>query len=143
MNGQARLQFVTWLKNKYPNLYYAAMDQAEMAGGNLAGLGFDPSAIVTATSEPSIWERFSAGALALGSTYLSLQNQRDEMKLNLARAEQGLPPIEAGSTGPVLRTEIDLSDDVVEKIVAGAGVNINKVLIFAAVGLGAFMLLRK
>lgn len=140
MNGnnakKARLQFLTWVKNRFPALYNEAISQAEILEGRmqLNGLGED--------DQPTFWQKVTGGLTSLGTTYLTLKNQRDAMKLNLARAEQGLPPVDAGITAPVIRTEIDLPPDVVAKLTSEAGMNVNKILMFGGAALIAFMLMR-
>ena len=133
--NRARMQFLTWLQDKHPQLYNAVMEKMERAERQqqLSGLG------QTENGE-SWWQKLSGGLLAVGSTYLSLKNQRDAMKLNLARAEQGLPPVDPGITAPVIRTEIDLPPDVVEKITGTAGTQVNKMLLFGAAAIVGIML---
>lgn len=132
--NRARMQFLTWLSDKHPELYNAALERVERQeqAAQLSGLG--------AEEGESWWQKISGGLLAVGSTYLSLKNQRDAMKLNLARAEQGLPPVDPGITAPVIRTEIDLPPDVINKITGTAGVQVNKMLIFGAAAVLAIML---
>lgn len=135
--NRARMQFLTWVRTNFPDLYSEAIAQAEGMTENakLAGLGED--------EQPSFWQKVAGGLTSLGTTYLTLKNQRDAMKLNLERAQQGLPPVDAGVTAPVVRTEIDLPPDVVNKLTAGAGTQVNKVLLFAAVAAGAVWLMQR
>lgn len=128
--AQAQAQFLTWVRKRFPELYFAAVDVADENG--LSGLGAEGD---------SWWQRASGALLGLGTTYLALKNQRDAMRLNLARAEQGLPPVDVSATAPVIRTEIDLPPDVINKLTTGAGTQVNKILLFGGVALLAVMLL--
>ena len=133
---KAQMQFLTWLDNKHPELYDAVMlkimrqDDAK----KMAGLGEEET--------ESMWSKITTGLMAVGTTYLSLKNQRDAMKLNLARAEQGLPPVDAGVTAPIIRTEIDLPPDVIDKLTSTAGLQINKILLFGGVALALFFIMK-
>jgi len=135
MNAKAQAQFLTWVKRNFPDAYYAALNRAD--NSSLAGLGEEEAPTQT------FWQKMTAGLTAVGTTYLSLKNQRDAMKLNLARAEQGLPPIDAGVTAPVIRTQIDLPPDVLDKLTAGAGQQFNKVLLIGAAAVAAFFLFNR
>jgi len=128
---RARLQFATWLKKTNPGLYQAAVERA-----NASTFG----AAEETEGESSWWQKLVGGIAAAGTTYLTLKNQRDAMKINLERAQTGLPPIDAGTSAPVIKTQIDLPPDVVNKITQSAGTNINKMLMFGAAAIGAVML---
>ena len=134
--NRAQLQFLTWVRNRYPELYAAAIAKAE--GNKNAQLGL--VAPETEVPTESFWSKVGGALTGLGTTYLTLKNQRDAMKLNLARAEQGLPPVDAGVTAPVVRTEIDLPPDVVSKMTQSAGMQVNKMLLFGGAAIIAIML---
>lgn len=59
-----------------------------------AGLG------QTETAEPSLVTEWGNNFFDLAKQYFQLEGQRDIIKLNIARAEQGLPPISAESVAP-------------------------------------------
>ena len=132
---QARLQFMAWVKDNYPELYLRAQNTARKEGS-------EPSAQLAGLGE-GFWEKFSSTVTGLGTTYLTLKNQRDAMKLNMQRAEQGLPPVDAGVTAPVIRTQIDLPPDVINRISSEAGMNVNKILIFGAAAIAALFFFKK
>lgn len=136
-NSQAvaeRMQFAQWLKTSHPEIYRSAVATADTEA-TLSGLGEE------APPSESWWSKFLKGAAAAGATYLGLKAQRDQLKLNIARAQQGQPPIDVVGQ-PVLETKVSLAPDVTEKIVESAGRNVNKVLLFGGLGLLAFLLLR-
>lgn len=132
---KAQAQFLTWLAEKHPALYDAVVGRIMRQDENKQ-LG------QTETETTSLWSKITTGLLAVGTTYLSLKNQRDAMKLNLARAEQGLPPIDPGITAPVIRTEIDLPPDVIDKLTATAGLQINKILLWGGAALALFFIMK-
>ncbi len=132
--NRARMQFLTWVRDEFPDLFNAAVRRADVSeqAQMLAGLGAE---------DQVPWYQKIAGVLTTaGTAYLALKAQRDAMKLNLIRAEQGLPPIDAAAVAPVIRTQIDLPPDVVEKVTGAAGVQVNKMLLFGAAAVVAIML---
>jgi len=138
--ARARLQFADWLKTNHPALFYKAVEIAENKTQALAGLGIHGG---ETTSSGSFWEKFSQAAAGLGMTYLTLKNQRDAMKINLDRAQAGLPPIDAGTSAPVLTTQVDLSPELTNRLTSIAGEGINKILLLGAAGIAAFFLFSK
>lgn len=132
--NRARMQFLTWVKDNFPDLYNVAIEKANVSeqAQMLAGLGQNDQ-------EPW-YKKVASTLLAAGTTYLALKAQRDAMKINLARAEQGLPPIDTADIAPVIRTQIDLDPEVIEKITGTAGVQVNKMLLFGAAAVVAIML---
>lgn len=131
----ARIQFADWLKRTHPAIYAKAINAAT-AQEAVQGLG------ETAPSG-SFWQKFSDAAMGLGTTYLALKNQRDAMKINLERAQQGMPPIDAGSTAPVVRTQVQIDPVTADKLASTAGEGINKTLLLAGVAIAAFLYLGK
>lgn len=61
----------------------------------MGGLGQD-----TGSAEPSIMTDWGNNILDLAKGYLAYDTQKDLLKLNIARAEQGLAPIDPGSIAP-------------------------------------------
>lgn len=137
MNAQSAIEFAKWLKVTHPKIYAQAVATADEAtGGNGApGLG-------QATEEKSGWlDTFMKTVGSAGSTYLQLKNQRDQLKINLQRAQAGMEPIDVAGA-PVITTQVQLPPETVSQITRSAGMNVNKILMFAGVGLVAYMLLR-
>lgn len=141
---RARLQFLTWVKETFPNLYSAAMAEVEQSdeAQQLVGLGQVMGPTAPSTGE-SWWQKAAGAFTALGTTYLGLKNQRDIMAINLERAKLGQAPISGEDlTAPVMQTRIELPQDVIDSLVGGAGGQINKILLWGGAALLAFMLLR-
>jgi len=131
MSVTSQAQFLTWLKNRHPELYSATIEQAEMS--TLSGLG----------AEESVWSKIVNGVSSLGTTYLALKNQKDLLALNLERAKAGQPPLDAGATAPVVRTQIDLPPELMSQLQQGAADTTKKILIYGGAGLLGFVLLKK
>lgn len=132
--NRARMQFLTWVRDNFPDLYNVAIEQANVSeqAQMLQGLGAEDG-------EPW-YKKVASTLLAAGSTYLALRAQRDAMKINVARAEQGLPPIDTAGLAPVIRTQIELEPEVIEKVTGAAGIQVNKMLLFGAAAVVAIML---
>ena len=127
---QARVQFADWLKSAHPEIYQRALKIAS-EGEQLSGLGQN--------GEPkqSFWDRFSEAATKLGTTYLTLKNQRDAMELNMQRAKQGLPPLDPATTAPVVRTQVDVSPQLAQKLTDTAGEGMNRMMLLGVAAIAA------
>jgi len=135
--AQARIQFVDWLQKAHPALAAAAIEAAENSSIN--GLGqMGPPAPANGLGG-SFWEKITSGALALGGTYLTLKAQRDAMKINIARAEQGLPPIDPALAAPTIRTQVDIDPALAEKLMSNVGSGLNRTLLIAGAGILALV----
>ena len=121
---QARLQFADWLKTNHPEIFRKAVAIAENSTATLESLGEQDI-------KPSFWSKFTTAAIGLGTTYLSLKNQRDAMKINLERAKSGMPPIDMATSAPVVRTQVDLSPELTGRLLSTAGEGISKTMLYA------------
>lgn len=133
---RARLQFLTWLRKTSPAMYSDVVSKA-----NQSTLG--------ATEEngggTSWWQKLATGVMAVGTTYLSLKNQRDALKMNLQRVESGLPPVDTSNLTqpPVIKTQIDLPPEIITRVTESAGQNVNKMLLVGGgIALIALMMMR-
>ena len=136
MSVKSQAQFLTWLKNNHPGLYSAALERAEVTrheASTLSGLGADES----------LWSKIVNGVSSLGTTYLALRNQKELLELNLERAKAGQPPLDAGATAPVVRTQIDLPPHLMAQLQQGAADTGKKVLIYGGAALLGFIVLKK
>lgn len=136
--SEARLQFADWLKTNHPALFRQAIQIAEKETAPASGLGTGDT-----KSGGSFWNKFAQAAAGLGTTYLALKNQSDAMKINLQRAQAGQPPIDVATSAPVVRTQVDLSPELTNRLVSTAGEGINKTLLMAGAGIAAFLFMRK
>ena len=127
--AQARIDFAQWLKNNHPVIFEKAIAIASNSENGLGALG----------AENGFWSKFTTAALGLGTTYLALKNQRDAMKINLERAQQGQPPIDMATSAPVVRTQVDMSPELTTRLVSGVGAGLQTPLIIAGIGLVALL----
>ena len=131
----ARVQFADWLKETHPDIFARALRIAENATNNNAGLGqIEPA------PTKSFWEKFGDAAVGLGTTFLSLKNQRDVMKINLERAKAGQPPIDAATSAPVVRTQVDISPELTNRLMSNVGSGMNRMLLWGAAAVAAFFI---
>jgi hypothetical protein len=157
-----RVQFADWLKRKLPEVYavaeQSAQGQMELLKAKAAGvstgnqLGFldwdvvgmaEP--VTTATTEKSTWQKFLDGAITAGTSYLTLKNQRDMLELNIERAKAGQPPLDAATTAPVIRTQVDIDPTLARSLASDVGAGINRnMMIFGGLALVVlFFMMRK
>lgn len=155
-----RVQFADWLKRTMPEVFEQAVAQADaqaelvaakQAGIFDTGLGqwedyTDPWAAPTTTTETrSWWEKFTDAIIPIGTSILTLKNQKDMLALNIERAKAGLPPLDPGMTAPVIRTQIDIDPELARRLASNVGSSINKgMLMFGAIAVVAlFLFMRK
>jgi hypothetical protein len=124
----ARAQFLTWLKETNPAVFRHALQVAETAKahfaaqtGNpaaLSGLGWTMGADGGAVAESKTWwQSLAEGITQAGTAYLAYKGQKANIELNLRRAEQGLAPIDYSRyTAPTLRTQVDVSPEILARI---------------------------
>jgi hypothetical protein len=156
----ARLQFADWLEREMPQVFQVAAETAsahasaqaalfEQKKAQLGELGIDwgdiwkaPETVTTTTTDKSFWEKFLDGAIGAGTAYLTYENQKDMLALNIERAKTGLPPLDPGITAPVIKTQIDLDPELAKNLMSDMGSVINRnMLIIAGVGLVALFVL--
>ena len=165
MNGQnherktrATMQFVSWLRKFHPEMHAAVMER--MGGreappnGALNQLGeswnmlgqIDPFGGVgvptttTAEVETAWYTDVLNFAKEAVPAYLAYDAQKDLMDLNLERARQGQEPIDPGLIAPQIKVIHDLPPEtrgLIDQFKMGGNM-----LIWAALGLGAFFLVR-
>lgn len=150
MNGneaqkaQAVKEFLGWLSKYSPEVYGAVMQEvpeaaqaisipAHMEGfGHLYGFGQtpQPTAQQAPAPQPSIWDKVLDAAANIGQAYFTYEAQKDILKIQQKRAEQGLPPIQTEAYAPTIRHAVDIPQEFKQAamgtgtmiaLVAGAG----------------------
>lgn len=130
---QSTRAFTEWLKASYPTVHTALAQRAPAA--------LDPVATVASGAlTPGAARRVSDGTIRsrlgdlvssqpvtewgrtiadLSTSLLQLASQRDIIKMNISRAEQGLPPIDAGIVAP--QVQVGMTPDTQKLAIAGMG----------------------
>ena len=157
-----RVQFAAWLKEKMPDVFavaeQAAVNQSERLKAMQAGVyggaqlgGFmdfftapvetiKEATTATTTAVKSTWEKLLDGAIAGGTAYLTYQNQKDMLALNIERAKAGLPPVDSATTAPVIRTQVDLDPQLAQDLASNVGSSINRnMMIFGGLAIAALI----
>lgn len=137
---RAQLAFVTWLKQTHPAVYADAVGMSAERDGTVSGL-FD--SLVSGISKID-FGKLADGAMKAGTGLLALKSQKNILKLNLDRAKQGLPPLDAAEYGqaPVIRTQIELEPEIAGGLAAGFR-EMQLPLLLGLGGLLAFLVLRR
>lgn len=154
MSAKSAIEFANWLKKAHPRLYNQAAaiaDEKANAASNVPAVAIERGRIpgandnalsgLAAEDNGGWFSTFIGAAATLGGTYLNLKNQRDQLKINLQRAQIGLAPIDVVGT-PILTARVELPPDTIDKITQSAGMNINKILIFGGLAVAAFFFLK-
>ncbi len=115
----AYAELYTWLRRKYPEQIAAIKFGDNITLGIVADVGAPP----TAKEAPAWYERIANSVADLLPAYGAYQTQKQLIKLNIQRAQQGLSPIEANQLAP--QVNVGVSSDIKT---------------FAYIGLGAIAL---
>ena len=157
-----RVQFAAWLKEKMPDVFAvaeeAAINQSQRLKAIQAGVGSNgqlggfmdffsapietvkEATTATTTAVKSTWEKLLDGAIAGGTAYLTYQNQKDMLALNIERAKAGLPPVDSATTAPVIRTQVDLDPQLAQDLASNVGSSINRnMMIFGGLAIAALI----
>ncbi len=125
-----RAKFLAWVKSKHPKIYRIALLKAGARNQRLSGLGVEGESWWS-TMVTSIQEAIPAA--------LQYKQQKDLINMHLARAQAGLQPANVADYTPVLKIETELAPTTRAAFIDELG----KPVIFGALALGAFLLLRK
>lgn len=145
----ARAQFLTWLKQRHPEIFLHALQVAERAkasfarqSGNpaaLSGVGLTETESGAAVTEPKTWwSSLAEGITQAGTAYLAYKGQKANIELNMQRASQGLAPIDYSRyTAPTLRTQVDVSPEILARLREGGT---NTLLLVGGIAAAFFLL---
>lgn len=99
-------KFLHWVKFTHPALYA----DAERRSG-MAGLGQDAKTkLPTATAiteQPGPFQRFLSTITSLAPSYIQARSQQQLLEVQLDRARQGLPPLNASQYAPAVQLSVD------------------------------------
>ena len=132
MNGndaqkaQAVKEFLGWLSGYSPEVYAAVMDEVPEAAQALetpphmegiAGYGFGQVPQQTtqqpaAAPQPAWWEKALGAAAGVAESFFQYKAQKDVLKVQQKRAEQGLPPISTDAYAPTIRHSVDIPPEI-------------------------------
>lgn len=114
--------FVLWIRKFNPKLYRAALLRANKKHG-LSGIG-------------DFFGDLLGNLTDLAPKYLQFKQQKDLMKMQLKRAQEGLPPAKVEDYAPVIKTRIDLAPATRTAMVGG----IKDIMMPLAIGGGVLLL---
>jgi len=120
---QAQYAFIQWIRNVHPNLYRRAMAQSGLTMGDFA------------STIKNVFGTIKDTVAELAPAYIQTRAELELLKINIARARQGLDPVYslggAETGGEVARTG---------GVIGGV---IQPWMLLAGVGLLAFLFLRR
>lgn len=145
---QAVKQFLTeFLATYSPEIYAAVMEavpeaaQAISTPPGMEGFGYmygfgqtpQPAQQPAAPPQKAWWEKALDAAATFGTAYLQFEAQKDVLKVQKKRAEQGLPPIRTDAIAPTIRHQVDIPPEF-KQAAMGTGT-------LVALGVGALALM--
>lgn len=139
-----RQAFLDWSENIAPGLYEKFKERMQsarrMQGRTISGLTIEGDDLALG----GLWDDVKGTLTDVMSTGLQMKQQRDLYKLQLSRAEKGLPPLNADQVSPQIRTQIEIGPETRAQLFTEAGAGLKNLAVPLAVGAAAiFMFTRK
>ena len=108
---ESQKQFIEWLNAKDPMILRLAKKRYDIklqrAGVNgLAGLGEDAPA-----KKPSFWETLAETAKSVLPSLVTMPLQKKILDIQIKRADQGLPPLDAAQYVAPIKIQADVSPE--------------------------------
>lgn len=128
VKSKNQVKFIAWTKKTFPRLYHAALLDIKQKKG-LGGIGDFFGDLVGSLKD-------------LAPSYLQFKQQKDLMKMQLKRAQSGLPPADVKDYTPVIKTQIDLAPETRRAVVNQTANLIKPLMIGGGVLLGIMALKR-
>jgi len=133
--GQARVEFLRWLKNYDPSLYDKVLDGA-------GGLGKDAAP----PSSGGFWSGIADTFNKIAPTVTQSIAQAKIFRAQMKRAKKGLPPLNTAEYAPTMRIQADIAPATRNAIFAEIGSGFKQYLLPIAgitLLLGLFFIVRK
>lgn len=136
----AKKQFLHWLRENDPYLY----NVARYKHANEGGLG----TVVNPQGTSSFFSSVVDTVKKLGTSVLQYKSQKKILDLQLKRAEQNLPPIDASMYTPTVKVEAAVTPEMEQQArrvgidLVKQGAQEFKPIFFGALILGGFFLLK-
>jgi hypothetical protein len=152
MNQKLKAQeaVINWVRNKDPKVYELAAKRHALQQGSAAiyGLeGYEADDFVAMNGIADFFKTLSTTVQNVLPQAIQYKTQKDILKAQLRRGEQGLPPLDVADYSPVFRVAPDFSPEseaaLTRMAIQTTGSGIKQILPFAAFGLGLFLILRR
>lgn len=139
--ARGRRLFLQWLRRVDPRIYNRAMLRVDInrrvMGRGVGDLDLEDQGL------NGLWDDIKGSVSDVIKTGLQMKQQRDLYKLQLARAERGLPPLDASKVAPVIRTQIEIGPETRGQLFSEVGGMLKTYALPIAAGVGALMWIRK
>lgn len=130
--------YVQWVRDNSPAVYKRAMLQA--SDRTNTGLGAVPSltranlpySAAIVPNQKSWFSNFTDSIKQIAPALVQYKNQKKIMRMQLRRAEQGLPPLDTSALAPTIRIQPELSPEMYD--------NMKRYVIPFGVGIGALLI---
>lgn len=152
MNQQEKGQemAINWVRDNDPKLYELAAKRHALQQGKAAiyGLsGYDADEFVAMNGIADFFKTLSTTVQNVLPQAIQYKTQKDILKAQLKRGEQGLPPLDVMDYSPVFRVAPDFSPEseaaLTRMAIDTTGSALTKILPYAAFGLALVLLLRR
>lgn len=114
---KSRAAFLSYMARQRPELIAAAMKRASARKIGLSAVTEVGTGATLDVTEPGYFDKVLAALKEIAPAYAQYQMARDLYSLNMERAKQGLPPIDASAVSPQIN--VGLSPDVKTLLILG------------------------
>lgn len=148
--NKAKSAVINWIKANDPNLYALAVKRHALQNSraNVYALSeIEEDAIENLSGVADFFKTMGTTISSVIPQAIQYKTQKDILKAQLKRGEQGLPPFDVRDYSPVLRVSPDFSPEseaaLTRMAIQTTGTGINKILPFAIGGIALVLLLRR
>lgn len=113
--GQARNEFDAWLRRRFPLVSDAARG---FGPGALQGMGAEGAPAPAASTTPGWLQNI----LNVAPQIVSTAAQYKIIRMNVQRAEKGLPPIDTAVAAPTVRVQAEVDPGIKKALFIGGGI---------------------
>lgn len=125
--SNARKAFIQWIKRNNPKLYRAALLRVKNSGGSLNGMD-------------GWFDSLTSSLTDLAPKYLQYKQQKKVMKMQMTRAEKGLPPANVADYAPVIKTRVDIAPETRRELISAGQKSLKDMMLPIGLGVGGLVL---
>jgi hypothetical protein len=127
-----RKEFLIWLAQKNPKLLKIALKNAEIQRAIAKKLGH-------VGHVEGVWETIADTVQKVAPALVQSKIQLDMYKINVKRAEQGLPPIDNTAITPTIKVQTELGPETRQELTKTAEKGLSKLITPALIVGGVFL----
>lgn len=135
---QAKMLYAKWVERRHPQIYKVAVELSKKGHDIKSGLGEEQP------KDKNWWDKLADNLTTVGTAAINLEAQRNILREQSRRANQGLAPLETSQFAPTVRVAGEVSTQSLENIKTSFGLGgIEKYIKPALLGIGVLFAIKK